>query len=176
MKKVTLAIFFLSACLTMYSSYGENFYWGVSYGAGYYEESEFGETQDDIVIKAMMGRHFSPYLSVDGAIMLGSAGILTSLGSEGIGLSGFQVALKAHIPFGEEWSAYAKGGYFKWDSKVRSEDFEGSETESSTDPFYGAGIIYKPWDRWFIYLEHEVFNDLGALDGRSTNFGFGMRF
>ncbi|NTS76195.1 outer membrane beta-barrel protein [Catenovulum sp. SM1970] len=195
MKKTLLALSLAGLFATSAQAESDNlsqFYISASVGQATFDE-DFNELEDlgasvddsDTAFKFAVGYDFNEYFSVEaGYADLGELAINNSYSdyydadfnityNENIAatVSGLFASVIGKLPINEEFSLFAKVGYYSWDSDidvaasvsqyVYGENYKSSAKESDSldgnDPFFGIGTQYA-FDEISIKAEYEIFD------------------
>lgn len=124
------------------------FYLGAGYGVYQFEENDLDESENHW--KAYVGTMFNSaigielsYVDFDRASKLGSS----------FDADGYGAGLILALPVAENFSIFAKGGYFFWDAQSQ---FAGLRADDDgDDPFYGAGVQFRLNDALDLRVEYE---------------------
>jgi OOP family OmpA-OmpF porin len=117
---------------------------------------------DDTAFKLFGGYKSGGPLAVEAAYV--DLGEFDGRGAE-FDVDGFQLAALGHLPLGEKFSLFGKGGVYFWDS-----DASGAGDDDGTDITFGFGVLYAT-EKWGIRVEWERFDgtDPDDIDLLSVN-------
>jgi len=93
-------------------------------------------------------------------------------------LDGYRLGALASLPIGKRFSVFARFGYFEWDSVTAYSNNGtpiGTDTDSDTDEFYGAGVGWKFRGGTTLRVEYESMTlDDTDIDIASVGLVFGF--
>jgi OOP family OmpA-OmpF porin len=156
------------------------FYVGASAAKTNLQEDDLNGSFDasDTTFKAFAGFRFLKFLGVEGGYVdFGSledtnAGTNTTV--EG---NAYDIFVVGVLPIGKHFELFAKGGVFQWDRDADSDGLlSGNDSDSGTDPVWGAGMAFVLGSHIGIRLEFERYemSDIDSLDQESA--GLEIRF
>lgn len=135
--------------------------WYVGGGLGN-SDPDKGGFDDNTGFKLFGGRNFNERFAIEVAhVDLGE----TNRGPVEFEVDGFQFVAVGHLPIGEKFSVFGKGGLYLWDA-----DAEGARDDDGTDLTFGLGLQYDT-EKWGIRVEWERFDgtEPGDFDLLSVN-------
>lgn len=149
-KSLSLAALSLALVGTSGTAQAEMENSGIYVGAGYgqysiqYEnrENDIDFDDDAAVLKGYIGARFNPYLSLELAYQnFDEANDVDDYAE----IDGLSLAAILSLPITQNFSLFAKGGWFKWDADI-STDIPAlgniTSSQDGSDIFYGAGLRY----------------------------------
>ena len=154
------------------------FYFGASAMKTNLQVDDLGGSFDasDTTYKAFVGFRFMKFLGFEasyidfGSLDDSSSGIDLSVDATAYDL--FAVGV---LPLGKHFELFAKAGLFKWDRNAdASGATSGSESDSGSDPVYGAGAAFIIGKHIGIRIEYETFemSDVDKLEQESVGVDF----
>jgi len=156
------------------------FYVGASAAKTNLEEDDLNGSFDasDTTFKAFAGFRFLKFLGVEGGYVdfgsLEDTNAGTSTTVEGNAYDLFAVGV---LPIGKHFELFGKFGVFQWDRDSDSDGLlSGSDSDSGTDPVWGAGLAVIFGSHIGLRLEFERYemSDVDSLD--QTSAGLELRF
>jgi len=155
-------------------------YFGASAIKTNLQQDDLGGSFDasDTTYKAFVGFHFLKFLGLEasyvdfGSLEDTSAGIDLSVDS-----TAYDLFLLGVLPLGSHFELFAKAGLFMWDRNAdASGAVTGTDTDSGTDPVYGAGMSIIFGKHIGLRLEYERYgmSDVDKLEQESA--GIEIRF
>lgn len=122
--------------------------WYVGGGLGN-ADPDRGGFGDDTGFKLFLGNNINGRLAIEGAFVdLGEF----DRGSVEFEVDGFQFAAMGHLPLGQTFSVFGKGGAYFWDA-----DASGARSDDGIDLTFGFGLQYDN-EKWGIRVEWERFD------------------
>lgn len=157
--------------------------WYVGFSLGFADDK--GLDDDGVGLKIFGGYRFNRYVALEGAtVSLGD-----DLGSLDVVKDGLSVQAVATWPVREKLGLFAKLGFFDWEERVGSGEFECSsfsggficfededKIDDGTSTVYGFGLDYHFGKRWSFRAEWERFVDVGEGDVDLISLGSLFRF
>jgi hypothetical protein len=178
MRRLLLVVALLSLGCT--AALAGPFYVGASAIKTNLQQDDLGGSFDasDTTYKAFVGFHFLKFLGLEanyvdfGSLEDTSAGIDLSVDA-----TAYDLFLVGVLPLGSHFELFAKAGYFKWDRNAdASGAVTGTDTDSGSDPVYGAGMSIIFGKHIGLRLEYEKYDmsDVDKLEQESA--GIEIRF
>jgi opacity protein-like surface antigen len=157
--------------------------WYVGFGLGFADDKGLDDDGDGF--KVFGGYRFNKYIALEGAVVsLGD-----DLGRIDAVKDGISVQAVAIWPVRKKLGLFAKLGFFDWEERVGSGEFEcfsviggftcveeEDKIDDGTDTAYGLGLDYHISKRWSFRAEWERFVDVGEGDVDLISFGSLFRF
>ncbi len=157
--------------------------WYVGFSLGFADDK--GLDDDDTGVKIFGGYRFNRYVALEAAtVSLGD-----DLGPIDVVKDGISVQAVAIWPVRDKLGLFAKVGFFDWEERAASGEFECSsfsggficfededKIDDGTGAAYGLGLDYHLGKRWSLRGEWERFVDVGEGDVDLISFGSLYRF
>jgi hypothetical protein len=130
----------------------------------------------DTTYKAFVGFRFLKFLGLEASyIDFGTLDDSTSGIDLSVDATGYDLFLVGVLPIGKHFELFAKAGYFSWDRNADASGVvSGSDSESGSDPVYGAGLAFILGKHIGIRVEYEKYDmtDVDTLDQESAGIDF----
>lgn len=163
---------------------GQDKGWYVGLGLNHSNDEGLDDEESDF--KLFGGYQFNQYVALEGALV----GLGTSLGASDLTKDGLAVQVVGTLPVGKRFKLFAKVGFFAWEVRVDTDEFDCFEfsggfacfeeeqdvVDDGTDPAYGVGIEYRLGERWGMRSEWERFEDVGDSDIDLVSVSVAFRF
>ena len=132
----------------------KGFYAGAGVGQSYVDERDYDD--EDTAFSVFGGYQFNRYFGLEAGYA--DFGKLEPRGN-GDELEANSVYLTAvgTVPFTDNFSAYAKAGFQRWDLDTATPSIVGNDDDSGTDPTYGVGLQYRFTDHLALRGEYSRF-------------------
>lgn len=186
--KIKLILIALAGSLLLVTKAGVagtegEYYFGLQYGFGNYDENGISETFEPTLLVGRMGRFLTPVFAVEGRLGIGlddDTHNLPGFGNRDVTLeidNALGLFGAAHINLTASSSLYGLLGISRVEGTTRLPDFPGLEsTEDNSSVSYGFGLDLGLGGRWALnieymrYLDKEDFDfDVGSV-GASFSF------
>lgn len=145
--------------------------WYIGFGLGFADDKGLDDDGDGI--KVYGGYRFNRYIALEGALVsLGE-----DLGPADVIKDGISVQAVATWPVRKKLGLFVKVGFFDWEERVGSGEFEcfsfsggftcfeeEDKIDDGTSAIYGLGLDYHFGRRWSFRVEGERFVDVGEGD------------
>ncbi|MFQ6024733.1 MAG: porin family protein [Acidiferrobacterales bacterium] len=154
-------------------------------GAGLDRSDDTALDDSDNGFRLFGGYRFNRYVALQGAVVT----LGTELGPADFTKDGLAVQAIGTFPVGKRFELFAKAGFFVWEVRVETNEFDCSDfdggficfvdedvVDDGTDPVYGFGVEYRFGERWGVRSEWERFEDVGESDIDSFSTSVTFRF
>lgn len=132
----------------------KGFYAGAGVGQSYVDERDYDD--EDTAFSVFGGYQFNRYFGLEAGYA--DFGKLEPRGtSSELEASSVYLTAVGTVPFTDNFSAYAKAGFQRWDVDTAIPSIIGNDDDSGTDPTYGLGLQYRFTDHLALRGEYSRF-------------------
>ena len=153
-------------------------YFGASVGQAEVKEEDngFSFSSNDTAYKGFVGWSFFKFFGVEASYVdFGTQEDTPTPGTDlSVDVNAADAFVVGQLPLGKHFELFAKYGAIWWDSKTEIAGIPGSESDSGSDPAYGAGVKFRFAHFFGIRAEYERFDiqDTDKVDMASVGAEF----